>query len=142
VKLPSGAQLTIDYVTVPANEAHTKNAPGSLAAGDYTIGVIKKGESDWQMALYPGSLDSLFEADRSTAEHVLLDVMPGHGRFESKAVLTMHFGFLFVSGLLPGDRGLSPRRPGTGLGRVRLRFDALVGFRGERPAAGSRARLG
>ena len=31
---------------------------------------------------------------------MLIDITPGHGRFEGKAVLTMHFGSLFLSGLL------------------------------------------
>jgi hypothetical protein len=45
-------------------------------------------------------LDSMFEGDKGTAEHMLIDVTPGHGRFEGKAVLTLHFGSLFLSGLL------------------------------------------
>ena len=45
-------------------------------------------------------LDSMLEAGKGTAEHMLVDVTPGHGKFEGKAVLTLHFGTLFLSGLL------------------------------------------
>jgi hypothetical protein len=31
---------------------------------------------------------------------MLIDVTPGHGKFEGKAVMTLHFGSLFLSGLL------------------------------------------
>ena len=136
VTLPQGVELTLTYNTTPANEmraqavkvgefvtprgpvlklsAELKNDKGAIPAGEYTVGVIKNGEKDWTLALYPGRLargqapdvgkairlDSVFEGDKGTAEHMLIDVTPGHGRFEGKAVLTMHFGSLFVSGLL------------------------------------------
>ena len=45
-------------------------------------------------------LDSMFETGKGTAEHMLIDVTPGHGKFEGKAVLTLHFGTLFLAGLL------------------------------------------
>ena len=134
--LPGGVELTITYNTTPANEMRAQNAKVgdfvtprapvlklsgevknekvTLPAGEYTIGVIKNGEKDWTLALYPGRvargetpvtakairLDSVFEANKGTAEHMLIDVTPGHGRFEGKAVLTLHFGSLFLSGLL------------------------------------------
>jgi hypothetical protein len=134
--LPQGVELTITYNTTPANEmraqavkvgdfvtprgpvlklsGEVKNDKGAIPAGEYTVGVIKNGEKDWTLALYPGRLargqapdvakairlDSMFEGDKGTAEHMLIDVTPGHGRFEGKAVLTMHFGSLFLSGLL------------------------------------------
>ena len=134
--LPQGAELTITYNTTPANEmraqgvkvgefvtprgpvlklsAEVKNEKATIPAGEYTIGVIKNGDKDWTLALYPGRvargqapevakairLDSMFEGGKGTAEHMLIDVTPGHGRFEGKAVLTLHFGSLFVSGLL------------------------------------------
>jgi hypothetical protein len=134
--LPQGAELTITYNTTPANEmraqavkvgdfvtprgpvlklsAEVKGEKAAIPAGEYTIGVIKNGDKDWTLALYPGRvargqapdaakairLDSMFEGDKGTAEHMLIDVTPGHGRFEGKAVLTLHFGSLFVSGLL------------------------------------------
>jgi hypothetical protein len=136
VTLPQGVELTLTYNTTPANEMRAqavkvgefvtprgpvlklsgelKNEKGAIPAGEYTIGVIKNGEKDWTLALYPGrlargqaaevaktiKLDSLFEGDKGTAEHMLIDVTPGHGKFEGKAVLTLHFGGLFLSGLL------------------------------------------
>jgi len=86
----------------------------SVPAGDYTIGVIKVNDADWTMALYPGSaprgasadpakiikLDSQFDSKVAPADHMLIDITPGHGKFEGKAVLTLHFGTLFLSGLL------------------------------------------
>ena len=134
--VPPGVEVTITYNTTPANEAHAQSAKvgefvtprrpglklaaelktekGTLAAGEYTIGVIKNGEKDWSLALYPGRLqrgdtpdstkairlDSMFSADKGTAEHMLIDVTPGHGKFEGKAVLTLHFGTLFLAGVL------------------------------------------
>jgi hypothetical protein len=94
--------------------AELKTATATLPAGDYTIGVIKNSEKDWTMALFPGTpergkpadmgkvikLDSMFEGGKGTAEHMLVDVTPGHGKFEGKAVLTLHFGTLFLSGSL------------------------------------------
>jgi hypothetical protein len=91
-----------------------KTATATIPAGDYTIGVIKNSDKDWTMALFPGApergkpvdmakvikLDSLFEGGKGTAEHMLVDVTPGHGKFEGKAVLTLHFGTLFLSGVL------------------------------------------
>jgi hypothetical protein len=84
------------------------------AAGEYVIGVIKNSETDWTMALYNGvlargatpdpakviKLDSMFDPKVAPADHMLIDVTPGHGKFEGKAVLTLHFGSLFLSGLL------------------------------------------
>ena len=91
-----------------------KTGKATLPAGEYTIGVVKNGDADWSLALHPGRLqrgdtpdpakavrlDSMFATDKGTAEHMLIDVTPGHGRFEGKAVLTLHFGSLFVAGLL------------------------------------------
>lgn len=135
-KLPSGADATISYNTVPSNEAHAasakvgefvsprgpklklsaevKSGAQAIPAGEYTIGVIKVSEKDWTMGLFPGALargvpvdmtkviklDSMLEAGKGTAEHLLVDLTPGHGKFEGKAVLTLHFGTLFLSGLL------------------------------------------
>jgi hypothetical protein len=94
--------------------AELKTAKATLPAGEYTIGVIKNAEKDWTLALYPGRLqrgdtpdstkairlDSMFSADHGTADHMLVDVTPGHGKFEGKAVLTLHFGSLFLAGAL------------------------------------------
>ena len=85
-----------------------------VAAGDYIIGVVKVSATDWTMALYQGplargaapdpakviKLDSIFDSKIAPADHMLIDITPGHGKFEGKAVLTLHFGTLFVSGLL------------------------------------------
>lgn len=84
------------------------------AAGEYVIGVVKNSETDWTMALYNGvlargatpdptkviKLESIFNAKIAPADHMLIDITPGHGKFEGKAVLTLHFGTLFLSGLL------------------------------------------
>jgi hypothetical protein len=94
--------------------AELKTAKATLPAGEYTIGVIKNAEKDWTLALYPGRvqrgdtpdstkairLESMFSADHGTADHMLVDVTPGHGKFEGKAVLTLHFGTLFLAGAL------------------------------------------
>ena len=42
----------------------------------------------------------MFETGKGTAEHMLIDVTPGHGKFEGMAVLTLHFGTLFLAGSL------------------------------------------
>ena len=85
-----------------------------LAAGEYVIGVVKLSATDWTMALYQGTLargaapdpakviklESIFDPKIAPADHMLIDITPGHGKFEGKAVLTLHFGTLFLSGLL------------------------------------------
>ena len=94
--------------------AEVKSGEQTIPAGEYTIGVVKNSDKDWTMALFPGApargvavdmtkvikLDSMLEAGKGTAEHMLVDLTPGHGKFEGKAVLTLHFGTLFLSGLL------------------------------------------
>jgi hypothetical protein len=94
--------------------AEVKSGAQSIPAGEYTIGVVKVNDKDWTMALFPGAvargaavdmakvikLDSMLEPGKGTAEHMLVDLTPGHGKFEGKAVLTLHFGTLFLSGLL------------------------------------------
>ena len=135
--LPGGVQAVITYNTTPANETRaTEAAVGVfttprgpklklsadlksgekvvLAAGEYTIGVVKVSATDWIMALYQGGLargtapdpakviklESIFDEKIAPAAHMLIDITPGHGKFEGKAVLTLHFGTLFLSGLL------------------------------------------
>ena len=85
-----------------------------LPAGEYTIGVIKNSADDWTMALYKGGLgrgetpddakiiklDSMYSSDSGTADHMLIDITPGHGKFEGKAVLTLHFGTMLCSGAI------------------------------------------
>jgi hypothetical protein len=94
--------------------AEVKTDKQTIPAGDYTIGVIKNSDKDWTMALFPGApergkpvdlakvikLDSMLETAKGTAEHMLVDLTPGHGKFEGKAVLTLHFGTLFLAGVL------------------------------------------
>ncbi len=86
----------------------------TVPAGEYTIGVIKNADKDWTMALYPGvlgradkpdvakaiKLESTFSSDHGVAEHMLVDITPGAARLEGRAVLTLHFGGLFLSGAL------------------------------------------
>lgn len=86
----------------------------TIPAGKHTIGVIKKGANDWTMALYKGGLargaepdmanvielDSVYSGSEGNAEHMLIDITPGHGKFEGKAVLTLHFGTMFLEGAL------------------------------------------
>jgi hypothetical protein len=146
-KLPGGVDATVTYNTTPANEVRATEAPvgafvtprrpllklsgaletGSVTvpAGDYTIGVIKNGEKDWTMALYPGALgradkpdvakaiklESAFSSDHGVAEHMLIDITPGAARLEGRAVLTLHFGGLFLSGALSPAAAASPAAP-------------------------------
>src|SRR5258707_14872485 len=78
----------------------------TVPAGEYTIGVIKNSEKDWTMALYPAvrprggeavdvakaiKLESMFTTAQGTAEHMLIDISPGDGKLENRAVLTLHF---------------------------------------------------
>jgi hypothetical protein len=86
----------------------------TVPAGEYTIGVIKNAEKDWTMALHPGvlgradkpdvakaiKLESTFASDKGLAEHMLIDITPGAAKLEGRAVLTLHFGSLFLSGAL------------------------------------------
>jgi ABC-type Fe3+-hydroxamate transport system substrate-binding protein len=73
----TGAEATVTYNTVPANEERVKKAAvgdflnprspklklsaevkaGSVTipAGDYTVGAIKNGDKDFTLALYPGT---------------------------------------------------------------------------------------
>jgi len=135
-KLPSGVEVTIAYNTTPANELRAKEVKVgafvtprrptlklsgdmkagavTIPAGEYTIGVVKNGETDWTMALYPGQvargaepdmakvvkLESMYSASSGTADHMLIDITPGHGKFEGKPVLTLHFGSMFLAGSL------------------------------------------
>ncbi|HEX9189368.1 MAG TPA: hypothetical protein VGB87_19980 [Vicinamibacteria bacterium] len=94
--------------------AELKSEKTTLPAGEYTIGVIKNADRDWTLALYPGRLqrgdtpdsarairlDSMFSTDHGTSPHMLIDITPGEGRLEGKAVLTLHFGSLFLAGVL------------------------------------------
>jgi hypothetical protein len=108
-----GAFVTPRRPTVKLS-AGVKSGAATIPAGEYTIGVIKNSDSDWTMALYPGQvargtepdasklikLDSMYQASAGTADHMLVDITPGHGKFEGKPVLTLHFGSMFLSGAL------------------------------------------
>lgn len=94
--------------------AEVKAGEVTIPAGDYVIGCIKNSEKDWTMALYPGviargtqpdmtkviKLESMFSTAAGVAPHMLIDISPGAGKFEGKAVLTMHFGSLFLAGAI------------------------------------------
>lgn len=95
----------------------------TVPAGEYTIGVIKNAEKDWTMALYPGvlgradkpdvakaiKLESAFSTGKGVAEHMLIDITPGASKLEGRAVLTLHFGGLFLEGALsPAAAAVAP----------------------------------
>ena len=97
----------------------------TVPAGEYTIGVIKNADKDWTLALYPGALgradkpdaakvvklESAFSGDHGVAEHMLVDITPGAAKLEGRAVLTLHFGGLFLSGALSPAAAASPAPP-------------------------------
>jgi hypothetical protein len=78
----------------------------TIAAGEYTIGVIKGADGAWTMALHEGriprgempdmgkvmKLDSRYSDQMGTADHMLIDITAGSGDFAGKPVLTIHFG--------------------------------------------------
>lgn len=86
----------------------------TIPAGEYVIGAIKNSDNDYTMGLYPGAiargaspdmskmlkLESLYSSSEGKAEHLLIDITPGKGKFEGRAVLTLHFGSMFLSGAL------------------------------------------
>jgi len=86
----------------------------TIPPGEYIIGAIKNGNNDFTMALYPGSiargekpdmakmikLESVFSSSEGKAPHLLIDISPGSGKMEGRAVLTLHFGSLFLAGAL------------------------------------------
>lgn len=93
--------------------AAIKGGSASIPAGSYTVGVIKNG-NDWTMALSPGKLefgespdmskliklDSTYMKGEEGASHLVVDVFPGDGKFEGKAVILMGFGTMWVQGLI------------------------------------------
>ena len=93
--------------------AELKAGAVTLPAGDYTIGVIKNGDENWTMAPYPGpidrgatpdpakaiKLDSVYSASQGKAEHMPID-NPRHRKIQGKAVLTLHFGSMFLTAAL------------------------------------------
>jgi hypothetical protein len=94
--------------------AEVKAGNVTIPAGEYLIGALKNSDKDWTMGLYPTplargakpdpakiiKLDSMFSNAQGKAEHMLIDITPGSGKLQNKAVLTMHFGSLFLGGAL------------------------------------------
>ena len=86
----------------------------SIPAGTYTVGVVKNGPEDWTMALSPGALgngespdmskviklDSAFSKSNDDSGHLVVDIFPGEGKFEGKAVILLGFGTMWVQGLI------------------------------------------
>ncbi len=108
-----GAFITPRRPTLELSAA-ASSGETEIPAGKYTIGFIKNGADDWTMALYKGGLnrgdtpdmenviklDSMYSTEMGSADHMLVDIAPGSGKFEGKAVLTMHFGNMFCAGEL------------------------------------------
>jgi hypothetical protein len=94
--------------------ADLKAGSVTIPAGDYTIGVIKNSDTDWTLGLYPGTiprgekpdmaklikLESLYSTAMGKSDHMLIDIEPGSGKLENRAVLTIHFGSMFLAGAL------------------------------------------
>lgn len=94
--------------------AEVKAGDVTIPAGEYLIGALKNSNTDWAMGLYPTplgrgtkpdmakviKLDSLFLNSQGKAEHMLIDISPGIGKLQNRAMLTMHFGSLFLGGAL------------------------------------------
>jgi hypothetical protein len=94
--------------------ADLKAGSATIPAGTYTVGAIKNSMDDWTMALYPGEiprgespdmskmikLDSQYEETTNRMEHLMVDITPGHGKFEGKAVFTIWFGSMLLDGLM------------------------------------------
>lgn len=99
-KLEIGMDLKAGSVTIPA--------------GTYTVGAIKNSMDDWTMAFYPGEiargespdmskmikLDSQYEKTAAKMDHLMVDIVPGHGKFKGKAVFTIWFGSMLLDGLM------------------------------------------
>ena len=86
----------------------------TIAAGEYTIGVLKGDDGSWTMALHEGriprgempdmdkvtKLDSRFSDQMGTADHMLIDITAGSGDFAGRPVLTIHFGSMYLQAAL------------------------------------------
>ena len=135
-KISDNVEVSLSFFTVPANMEHVAKigagefvSPGfpkfetpsaitagsaSIPAGTYTVGVVKKSDSDWQMVLSPGELafgdspdmakliklDSTFMKSNDPVGHLVVDIFPGDGKFEGKAVILLGFGTMWVQGLI------------------------------------------
>ncbi len=101
---------------LPKFETPTAITAGSasIPTGKYTVGVVKKSDGDWQMVLSPGELafgdkpdvakliklDSTFTKSNEPVGHLVVDIFPGDGNFEGKAVILLGFGSMWVQGLI------------------------------------------
>ena len=99
-KFKSGSDITAGETAVPA--------------GTYTVGVIKNGSADWTMVLSPGELgfgdspymskliklDSMFTQGNDPTGHLVVDIFPGEGKFDGKAVILIGFGTMWVHGVV------------------------------------------
>lgn len=82
----------------------------TVAAGEYTIGVMKGMDGGWTMALHEGriprgempdmskvtKLDSRYSEDMGTAAHMRIDITAGSGDFAGKPVIEIHFGHMHL----------------------------------------------
>lgn len=85
----------------------------SIPAGTYVVGAVKKGDG-WTMVLYPGELgrdetpdmskviklDSQFNKSAEPAAHLVVDIYPGSGKSEGKAVVLIGFGTMWLDGVI------------------------------------------
>jgi hypothetical protein len=108
----NGAFLTPGFAALEISSAVTA-AGVSIPAGTYTVGAVKGG-SGWTMALHPGklgfqdtpdtskliNLDSIYEKSSDETSHLVVDVNPGHGKQEGKAVIVLGFGNLWLNGAI------------------------------------------
>lgn len=86
----------------------------ALTAGDYTIGVVKNSANNWGMVLLSGrlsqgdtpdlsnpiKLDSHYSTTKEGSAHLRIDIVPGHGDFEGKPVLSIAFGSMVLEAVL------------------------------------------
>jgi hypothetical protein len=93
--------------------ADLKGGSAAIPAGEYLVGAIKKGDG-WTMVLYPGKLergekpdlskaielDSQFNSSSDAAEHLVVDIGPGWGKNQGKAVVLIGFGTLWLDGVI------------------------------------------
>ncbi len=82
----------------------------TVAAGEYTIGVMKDDAGSWTMALHEGriprgempdmskvmELDSRYSEEMGTRDHMAIDITAGSGDFAGRPVLTIHFGHMYL----------------------------------------------
>jgi hypothetical protein len=93
--------------------AALKAGSASIPAGTYLVGAVKNGDG-WTMALYPGKLergekpdlskaiklDSQLNTSTDGAEHLVVDIGPGWGKNQGKAVVLIGFGTLWLDGAI------------------------------------------